>query len=80
MIERKTENNILDSILAFDVRYRVLFFKKNCIYNVYTVCSFNTNKYKYLNNSLYKSIYSVYTIYIQLLKGDINENYIEEHQ
>ena len=25
MIERKTENNILDSILAFDVRYRVLF-------------------------------------------------------
>lgn len=24
---KKTENNILDSILAFDVRYRVLFFK-----------------------------------------------------
>ena len=28
MIERKTENNILDSILAFDVRYRVLFLNR----------------------------------------------------
>lgn len=80
MIERKTENNILDSILAFDVRYRVLFYINNCIYNIYTVCSFNINKYKYLHNFLYKRVYSVYIIYIQLLKGDINENYIEEHQ
>ena len=64
---KKTENNILDSILAFDVRYRVLFLNRIVSIIAYTVCSFNTIKYKYLQNYLYKSIYSVYTtIYIQL--------------
>ena len=65
MIERKTENNILDSILAFDVRYRVLFLNR-----IVSIMYIQFVALIPSNTSICKitlqSIYSVYTIYIQL--------------
>ena len=63
MIERKTENNILDSILAFDVRYRVLFRIVSIMYIQFVaLIPSNTSICKIT----FTKVYSVYTIYIQL--------------
>ena len=79
MIERKTENNILDSILAFDVRYRVFILNRivSIMYIQFVaLIPSNTSICKIT----FTKVYIVCILFIYSYKRDINENYIEEHQ